>query len=317
MMPISIACPSCSAKLKAPDSSGGKSIKCPKCGEAVRVPVADDVDEAEETPRKRPASRVDDDDERPRRKRTEDDDDDRPRRRKRPSEKSSAMMPILIAGGLGLLVLVAAGIGLAMWLSSNSEPKNAGNPAVAPPAVLPNTGPVVPPVNPLANPPAPKAKPPAGWERFNDPLSEVELHFPGKQPKKDEAASEDVAKAINGAADQWVLEADGGKAYALTRMTFPAAEVRVNKPEKLLFDAMVGMGQGLGAMAGKYEPPVFENGRVSRVVVFDIPKEKLRVVLRGMVVGNRVYLAFVTGDPKIAAKDKDIVPFLSSLQPSK
>jgi hypothetical protein len=36
-MPITIACPNCKAKLKAPDSAVGKTVKCPKCATPVRV----------------------------------------------------------------------------------------------------------------------------------------------------------------------------------------------------------------------------------------------------------------------------------------
>lgn len=35
---ISMNCPSCDAKLKAPDDAVGKKTKCPKCGAAVTVP---------------------------------------------------------------------------------------------------------------------------------------------------------------------------------------------------------------------------------------------------------------------------------------
>jgi hypothetical protein len=36
-MPISVACPGCSTKFKAPDAAAGKRIKCPKCGGAIAV----------------------------------------------------------------------------------------------------------------------------------------------------------------------------------------------------------------------------------------------------------------------------------------
>jgi uncharacterized Tic20 family protein len=40
-MPISVACPTCGAKLKAPDTAVGKKIKCPKCGSLIPVSEAD------------------------------------------------------------------------------------------------------------------------------------------------------------------------------------------------------------------------------------------------------------------------------------
>ena len=37
-MPISITCPSCAVKMRAPDHAAGRSTKCPKCGAALVVP---------------------------------------------------------------------------------------------------------------------------------------------------------------------------------------------------------------------------------------------------------------------------------------
>jgi hypothetical protein len=37
-MSITVSCPACSAKLKAPDQAAGHKLKCPGCGERVRVP---------------------------------------------------------------------------------------------------------------------------------------------------------------------------------------------------------------------------------------------------------------------------------------
>src|SRR5262249_46121175 len=38
-MPASITCSSCQTRLKAPDSTGGKTIRCPRCSAVVRVPA--------------------------------------------------------------------------------------------------------------------------------------------------------------------------------------------------------------------------------------------------------------------------------------
>jgi uncharacterized Tic20 family protein len=83
-MPIVIACPSCKAKLKAPDTAVGKNVKCPGCGTAMTVPapaaaaaparpqapVEDfDPDREDDRPRKAAAKRppVEEEDDRPRR----------------------------------------------------------------------------------------------------------------------------------------------------------------------------------------------------------------------------------------------------------
>ncbi len=41
-MPISVACPTCGTKLKAPDNAVGKKVKCPKCASLVVVPAESD-----------------------------------------------------------------------------------------------------------------------------------------------------------------------------------------------------------------------------------------------------------------------------------
>lgn len=45
-MPISVECPDCGKRLKAPDSAAGKRAKCPQCGKPVQIP--EQVVEAEE-----------------------------------------------------------------------------------------------------------------------------------------------------------------------------------------------------------------------------------------------------------------------------
>jgi len=40
-MPISVACPTCGTKLRAPDTAVGKKIKCPKCASLIPVSEAD------------------------------------------------------------------------------------------------------------------------------------------------------------------------------------------------------------------------------------------------------------------------------------
>jgi hypothetical protein len=108
-MPISVLCPSCSAKINAPDAAAGKKVKCPRpgCGAIIAVPqaispdfeVLEDQPPAKPTPKKvvtvivedvpTPKKRikqdieVEEEEERPKSKRRRDDDDqdeDRPRR---------------------------------------------------------------------------------------------------------------------------------------------------------------------------------------------------------------------------------------------
>lgn len=53
-MPLTIACPSCPAKLKVPENAAGRRVKCPKCGGVMTVP-ADAAPSGAEPP---PAPRV-------------------------------------------------------------------------------------------------------------------------------------------------------------------------------------------------------------------------------------------------------------------
>jgi S1-C subfamily serine protease len=90
-MPIVISCPSCKAKLKAPDNAVGKAVKCPGCGTAIAVRAGAGA-EAPAPAAKGPAPRREaptddmdfDRDEAPRRggsrRPVEDDEDDRPRK---------------------------------------------------------------------------------------------------------------------------------------------------------------------------------------------------------------------------------------------
>jgi DNA-directed RNA polymerase subunit M/transcription elongation factor TFIIS len=112
-MPIAIYCPGCNARLQAPDSAVGKTVKCPKCQAAMIIPasepefetVDDDnptstrksdkgprtpaTDEDVEPPRRKRRTETDfDEDEAPRRRRREaDDDDDETPRRRRPRDE--------------------------------------------------------------------------------------------------------------------------------------------------------------------------------------------------------------------------------------
>lgn len=122
-MPIAVVCPSCSARLNAPDAAAGKQVKCPKCKNAMIIPEpmaeAADFDVVDETPlpkppKPKPPARVkadvvvDDDEDRPRKKPKKavqvDEDDDRPKKKKK---KQAADNNSLIRNVVGGVVLVA------------------------------------------------------------------------------------------------------------------------------------------------------------------------------------------------------------------
>ncbi len=146
-MPIKFAC-SCGTQLRIADKDAGRRIKCPKCGDTLTTPSAPrrstDPDEDEddrparrrhdpddgivESPRRRPA--VADDDDRSSRRRNRDEEDldeddpdrddfddeeeDRPSRRKKRSRKDKKAWPLVLAIGLGALLLLGGG-GFGVW----------------------------------------------------------------------------------------------------------------------------------------------------------------------------------------------------------
>jgi hypothetical protein len=55
-MPISVNCPSCGSRLKAPDSAAGRKTKCPKCGTALVVPRPDSQEAEGQPPQPLPQS---------------------------------------------------------------------------------------------------------------------------------------------------------------------------------------------------------------------------------------------------------------------
>jgi len=121
-MPISASCPSCGAKINAPDNLAGRSVKCPKCANPFTVPAAGAAADAIQatpaapayvappTPPRRPAREARDED--------ADWDDDRARddydRGRAPAAGSNGLA---IAGMvLGIVGFVLAFIPCAGWL---------------------------------------------------------------------------------------------------------------------------------------------------------------------------------------------------------
>lgn len=94
-MPIAVLCPGCNSRLNAPDTAAGKTVKCPKCKEAMVIPAAaaaaDDefevVDEPtrKKAPTKKSVNAAAEDDDPPRKKKPSKDlnEDDRPRGKRR------------------------------------------------------------------------------------------------------------------------------------------------------------------------------------------------------------------------------------------
>ena len=126
-----IICPDCKRKLKVPESTAGKTFRCPACKSIIPSVVENDdrapapavrgtpsARTAPEPSRSRPPSEeepaedIEAEDEEPIREK-------RPRKKRSIRKKSSSGLLIicLVAGGLGLLLVGGAGIGLIVYLA--------------------------------------------------------------------------------------------------------------------------------------------------------------------------------------------------------
>lgn len=154
-MSIPVVCPSCSAKLNAPDAAAGKKVKCPKTGCGAYIEVSEPMDsgfeEVEENTAPKPATKKtvkatviasqtpeksdrnqdlrEDDDELPRSKRRKDDDktENRPRKKKR--KKSGGNSPLIMSGiaAGGILIIALVGFGIYKLTAKDSKPDSAAS----------------------------------------------------------------------------------------------------------------------------------------------------------------------------------------------
>jgi hypothetical protein len=110
VMPISISCPGCSARLNLADTLAGKTIKCFQCESAVAVPAAGDFDVVDDPAPARRVSQRPIDEDRPHKRSArpaeepEEDEDYRPRRKS--ETKKGVPVWVFAAAGGGLLLVV-------------------------------------------------------------------------------------------------------------------------------------------------------------------------------------------------------------------
>lgn len=198
-MSIAVVCPSCSAKLNAPDAAAGKRVKCPKCQNTILVPEIlpeaepFEVVEDEPPPVKAPTrvradvSDEDDDDrdQKPRKKlakaqrNEEDEDDDRPRK------KSAASNANLIRNIIGVAVLIPL-LGVAGYIfydrfKGDNEKKTTKAPSEPtpsnPPAIIPLPGEQGGPI-PAGGPPVMPPAPPGKFQPIGTPGQPTTLTSP-------------------------------------------------------------------------------------------------------------------------------------------
>lgn len=132
LMAIPIVCASCATKLRAPNNIAGQKTKCPKCGGVVTVPnpSAELLDASVPQPVPQPTKSAEPTAVRPKSspKAVDGDKDngakdyrDAPRKKKTRKRVSAAL---LVGGGVGLLLIVAASIWLMVLLGVGSTADN-------------------------------------------------------------------------------------------------------------------------------------------------------------------------------------------------
>ncbi len=328
-MPIVVQCGSCSARLPVADRAAGKNLKCPKCQTLIAVPDAADaegfdvVESQTVAPLRakplaaravRDAIPVDDDELPVKRKSARYEDDELPRTQNKPPKKKSNL-PLILIGIGGFVFLGCAGL-LGLGYIQTQESENlAGNSGLGPQR---SKAPVLSPhiINVAKNAPIAKPAPklPAGWEKFNDPLGEVNIHFPGGQPVKDEVLSASVSRQVGGlAADTWTKSV-GDITYVLIRTTFLAESVKVLAPEKILEVMSRGFINSVGGGQVEKNEAVNDGGRPTRIVIVEIPLAKRRMYSKMILLNDRLLVATVKSNLPMRSSDSEVITFLDSFE---
>jgi hypothetical protein len=322
-MPISVFC-QCGAKLNAPDSAAGKRVKCPKCGAALTVPapVADFemVDDEDDRPAKRRASRDDDEDEddRPVRRRSrrdddedEDDEDDRPRPKKKTKGKKASPksnLPLILGIGGGVLVLAVIGVVVLFVLNWTG-----GGKAVSGPVVPQGGGP-----GPVVNNPGGRggpmvAQPNADWEVFDRPEFSIQLPR-GGQPAQRNAQAESQANTQFPNAEVWAKPGPTGIAYLMLVLPIPPQirQEMIRDRAQSLKNFTNGMVTGVPGATVQSNSEVEISGQPGRQLVMNVGPGKS--VSRVVIVGDRILVVSTTG-PIQSESDPLAKPFFDSFQP--
>jgi hypothetical protein len=308
-MAIVIPCPKCAARLSAPESAAGRTVRCPRpgCGgvaelpaylpaeevavvDAVPAPVRpaparDAVDDEDDRPR--PGPRRDDEDERPRARRRRDDDFDRPRRRRRSGANPAAVAALVLGG----MVLVA-GVGVGVYVLVNKRGETAagkdggGNTGG-------NTGDNLFGINvgggPGTDVARPRAPVPAGWVLHTSP-GMFRAYFP-KHP----GVGTNTTSSLPGASATFVTS--GGpredRAAIVIVLSFPPRAAGVNQDHIAeVFRQGMLQKQMQGQVRIVSQRSLTWSGRKALEMTLESSNKKATVVYRQVVTDKCMYLAF-------------------------
>jgi hypothetical protein len=282
-MPLAVACPSCAARVTAPDRLAGKAVKCPKCQSTFTLLMPDpgyEVIEDDEPvvakPKVKPPeppvgfSIVEDDEpERPKPKKlprkriVEEDEDERypiPRRRSPGgSAASHTRLFITLGGGVIFLAVIAVGLYYALGQVKVGTP----------PTAAPTT-------------PTPEVLKPVEWKTFTTPDKAISVSLPGTP-----TASADAGDLAGAKTQTWELKA-GDWEYKFTAVVLPP-----ELPAESILETMVeALTAGVKKDAGVTRTDVALGKHPARQVRFVNGSEHL--YLRAAAVGNKVFVFMAT-----------------------
>ena len=325
-MSIPVVCPSCSAKLNAPDNLAGKTVKCPKCQDPVRVtpagpppaPVPARRDQGEDRPREREPAPAPDDADEPVRSRTrrpardedrsrsrrpappddeaddqESDYDDRPRGRRTTKSRLPLLLVLVVVGFVAL-----AGLGTLGYLFL----ARAGARAVIAPPAAGGAG------------PGGEAMALAGpkWVPVEDAEFAFKAVFPNEEPTSFDPLAEitdptqrDFAAAVmKDLRAKYLHTKDGGRRYMLT-----ATQMQLNGMPGRVY--LSRLGANLSAMhpgfAAEPGPEGESAGHPSQD--FTLKGDGKAKVQRVVVAPGLIYALTVEGGADLALADPLVTEF--------
>jgi hypothetical protein len=318
-MPLTVECPSCSARITAPDKLAGKTARCPKCHEPFTLPapdagfeVVEDDEPVTATPRAKapvadPGFEVVEDDEpvvaTPRKKPrppvvvdVDDDDEDRaPRKRKK---AKTGLSPVVLYGSIaGVLLAIGVGVGVGIYFLAAGGKGGGGG---------------------LFGP---------TWTKFDAPDGSFSTSFPGGAPEggdimalitpggtgvdprqlaQAKKAMEQMGMSVNG----W-QRAEQGRKYVAGYLSVPQQLAGMMKPDQIINQGFSPQVQAGSSVLGQEDTTVA--GQKAKQI-HTKQKDGRRLLMRVFVVNARVYFLIVEGGDDLKADDATARSFFDKFE---